>query len=116
MKTNYSVMLITTPDRRTSERLARLLVDGGLAACVNVIPGVRSRYCWKGKVETAREELLMVKTKTALVGAVEKAVRKAHPYQVCEILSLGVMWGNPAYLRWIDQSTSPAERRGCSRT
>jgi len=105
----YQVVLITTPNRKTSERLSRLLVDKRLAACVNAVPGGRSRYRWRGKVETAREELLIVKTRAALLKELMLAVRQAHPYAVCEILALGVGSGNPPYVRWLDDSTRRAK-------
>ncbi len=100
----YVVVMVTTPNRATSLRLAKLLVGKKLAACVNIVPGLTSLFRWKGKVERAREELLVIKTAAPRYPALEKAVRGAHPYETCEILALPVDRGNPAYLRWIEQS------------
>ncbi len=98
------VVMVTTPNKRVSEKLSRLLLECKLAACVNRVPGVRSRYEWKGRIETAREELLIIKTARERMGSLVKAVRKAHPYDVCEILALPVVGGNPAYLKWLKSS------------
>jgi len=95
------LVLITTPSRRVSERLSKGLVGGKLAACVNIVPGLRSRYRWKGKVETAKEELLLVKTTGGKLRKLTEWVRKNHPYSVCEVIALPIVAGNPAYLRWI---------------
>lgn len=98
------VVLVTTPNRRVSERLMRLVVDRKLAACANRLPGLVSRYWWKGRVETAREELLLFKTTKTRYRLLEKTIREAHPYQVCEVLALPVKAGNPPYLRWLESS------------
>ncbi len=98
------VVLVTTPNRRTSEKLSKLLVGQKLAACVNILPSLHSRYRWKGKIETAREELLIIKTEKSKWNRLSKAIRENHPYQICEILQLPAARGNPAYLKWIGES------------
>jgi len=98
------IAFVTTPGRRVSESLMRLVVDGKLAACANRIPGLTSRYWWKGRVETAREELLMFKTTSAKIPALIRTVREHHPYDVCEVLVVPVRTGNPPYLEWIQRS------------
>ena len=80
------------------------MIGNRLAACVNRVPGLQSRYWWKGKVETAREELLIIKTRQDRFLKVVQWVRKNHPYTVCEVISLPITGGNPDYLRWIDES------------
>jgi periplasmic divalent cation tolerance protein len=100
------VVLVTAPPRR-ARALARRLVGARLAACASLVPGVRSIYRWKGAVEEASETLLVLKTRAALVPALEAAVRAHHPYEVPEFLVLPVARGLPAYLRWIDSSTRP---------
>jgi periplasmic divalent cation tolerance protein len=97
------LVLVTVPNRRTGEKLSKGLVGNRLAACVNVVPGLRSRYRWKGKVETAREELLLIKTTQAKLKKLTDWVRKNHPYTVCETIALPITAGNPAYLRWIEK-------------
>lgn len=100
----FYVVLVTTPNRRTSERLMRIAVDGKRAACANRLPGLTSRYWWKGRIETAREELLILKTTGRKLPALIRALRRAHPYQVCEVLALPVRAGNPPYLAWLTES------------
>ena len=88
MRAQTLVVLITTPGRPTSDKLALGLLRGKWAACVNRIPGMTSRYWWKGKIETTREEILIVKTLPMKWPGLEKWVRTHHPYSVCEILAL----------------------------
>lgn len=106
----YYVVLVTVPDGKTGEKLSRLAVGDRLAACVNRIPGVRSRYWWKGKIETASEQLLVLKTDRRRLPGLVRALRAAHPYTVCEVLALPVAAGNPAYLTWIGESLRAARR------
>ncbi len=98
------IVFVTTPNRRVSERLMRIAVEGRFAACANRLPGLASRYWWKGRVETAREELLILKTTVRKYPSLERVLRKAHPYEVCEILAVKVAAGNPSYLGWIQES------------
>jgi periplasmic divalent cation tolerance protein len=98
------VVLVTTPNRRVSEKLSKGLVEKKLAACVNCVPHLASRYWWKGKVETAREELLIIKTHSRRLGTLMRWVKANHPYTVCEILALPVNRGNRSYLQWIKHS------------
>lgn len=99
-----SVVLVTCP-AEASEKIAKAVLDGRAAACVNIVPGVRSLYRWKGKVEEARECLLLIKTRTALLGELKRIVRGAHPYEVPEIVALPIARGYGPYLSWIAEST-----------
>ena len=101
------VVLVTAPDLRIARRLADALVGERLAACVTAMPGARSTYRWKGKVERAREVVLMIKTRASLAKRLERRVRELHPYDVPEILALPVASGEARYLRWIGESTRP---------
>lgn len=98
------VVLVTTPNAKVSDRLSKGLVRAKLAACVNIVPGLKSRYWWKGKVETAREELLLVKTSSSRLPQLIPWVRKNHPYSVCEVVALSISAGNKPYLDWIQKS------------
>jgi periplasmic divalent cation tolerance protein len=98
------VVLVTTPGRTTSEKLSRGLVQNHLAACVNRLPGVKSRYWWKGRVETSKEELLIMRTRQDRLSKLIKWVKGNHPYAVCEIVALPIAGGNRDYLKWIEQS------------
>ena len=104
------VVFITTPGRLASEKLALGLLRGKWAACVNRVPGLISRYWWKGKIETAREELLIVKTLSVKWSGLEKWVRSHHPYSVCEVLVLPAAAVSRPYLNWVRESLFPARR------
>ncbi len=100
------LVLCTAPDDDTAARLARALVDARCAACVNLIPGVRSIYRWQGAVEEAREVQLLIKTRDGRVADVERVLRAHHPYEVPEILALPVASGGADYLAWIAAETT----------
>ncbi len=103
MLSSYVVILTTTPSKDVSLKIARELVKRKLVACVNIIPGVYSVYTWKGKVEEAQEELLVMKTKRELIKEVIKLVKELHPYEVPEVISLSISGGYEKYLKWIDE-------------
>ncbi len=103
--TQYSVVFVTVPDAKTADRISQALVEQKLAACVNRLPGIQSRYRWEGKIETAEEFLLIVKTRTSLTAEVAQAVRGLHPYSVPEIIALPIADGYAPYLTWIGAST-----------
>ncbi len=96
------VVLCTVPDEPTAERLARGLVEARLAACVNVLGGVRSFYRWKGTVQDDRELQLVIKTRHARFEALAAWIAREHPYEVPEVLALPVVAGAPSYLQWLD--------------
>lgn len=106
------VVLVSVPDAATGMELARTLVEAGLAACVTRLPGAVSTYRWQGVLETAPEELLIVKTLSSHWPALRDAIRRAHPYDVPEILALPVVDGLDDYLAWMAGSVSaaPADR------
>jgi periplasmic divalent cation tolerance protein len=104
------VVLVAVPLDPDADGLAARLVTGGLAACVHRLPAGRSVYRWEGALETAAEELLVIKTTRAAYPALEAAVRDAHPYDVPEILALPVVEGLPAYLQWLRESVTAPER------
>lgn len=101
------VTLTTAPDRATARRIARALVGEKLAACVSLVAGVESVYRWKGKMETAREVLLVIKSGAASAGRLRRRIGELHPYEVPEILHLPVTGGAAKYLAWIGESVAP---------
>ncbi len=100
------VVLCVVPADFDSAKLARTLVERSLAACVQSGPEVTSTYRWKGVVETSAEKLVLIKTRSALFGAVERAIRKVHPYDVPEIIALPVVAGHAPYLGWVSAETT----------
>ena len=99
--TDKIVVLTTCAEESDAERMARALVDARLAACVNVVPGVRSFYHWKGETESSEEFLLIVKTSRHLFGALRAEMEKLHPYELPELLALPVVAGSEDYLGWL---------------
>lgn len=100
------LVLTTYPDREGAERLAAELVRARLAACVNVLPAVRSFYLWEGRENSGTEHQLFIKTRDALYPQVESAILDAHPYELPEIIATTISRGLPGYLNWIESSTS----------
>ncbi len=103
------VCLVTVPHPEEAHRIARALVEERLAACVNVVPGVRSVYRWQGAVEEAGEVLLVVKTTRQRFPALRDRIAALHPYQVPEVVSLPVEDALAAYRAWVEESVAEAE-------
>lgn len=102
------VMAITTlPGDFDATPLAQELVGAGLAACVNVIPGVKSIYTWKGVPQVDTEQQLFMKTTNEQVDALWDVLRERHPYDVPEFLVVPVIDGSRDYLRWLEESVGP---------
>lgn len=95
------VVLVTCPSLAVARGISRQLVQRRLAACVNVVPGVESVFRWQGKVQRAREVLLVAKTTAAAFRNVQAAVAKLHPYEVPEIIAVPLAGGSGPYLRWV---------------
>ena len=100
-----TLLLTTAPSAEAAEEIARPLVERGLAACVSIVPGLRSLFVWKGNVEDEAEVLLLVKT-AADVEVVREAIRGLHPYEVPEMLAFPAAWADEAYARWVAEATS----------
>ena len=100
------VVLVTCPDRLVAGRIARHLVSRRLAACVNIIAGVRSLFWWQGKVQACSEVLLIIKTQRSLFRRLKAAVKSKHPYETPEIITLRIDAGDPKYMDWIRQAVS----------
>lgn len=100
----YVLCLVTIDDPEQAARIAQRLVDAKLAACVNILPEIRSIYSWNGETCDEIEKLLIIKTRRSLFPDILKTVRELHPYEVPEVVSLNIDEGLPEYLRWIDES------------
>ena len=100
----YCVVFITTPRGSEGKRLAELLLTKKLCACVNIVNNLESFFWWQGKIDSAKEALLIAKTKKSLVPKLIKVVKAAHSYEVCEVIALPVIAGNEEYLDWIGKS------------
>lgn len=102
----FYLILSTAPSKKVGEKLARLLVQNRLAACVSVIPQVRSFFGWKGRLERAEESLLLAKTTRAKFARLERFLKTNHPYEVPEIIALPIAEGLPSYLKWLREWVS----------
>ena len=100
----------TCPDEDSAHTIANALVDRGLAACVSIQPGAQSVYRWQGKRESAREHLLLIKTRHGAYAALEQAIVALHPYELPEIIAVPITHGLAAYLAWIDESVTNENR------
>ncbi len=95
------IVFTTTDSREVADRIARGLVESGAAACVQIVPGVRSVYRWQGKVCEEGEWLLIIKSVAEKFEALRRRVRELHTYEVPEIVCVAIADGDPDYLKWL---------------
>lgn len=106
MRDDTRIVYVTCPDPQTGENIAGRLVDERLAACVNVVPGLRSIYRWRGSIEVDDEVLLLIKTTAARFDSLRERVRELHPDEVPEIVATPVVQGFDDYLQWVHDETA----------
>jgi len=111
VKKRYLQVVTTTSREADAERIARTLLERRLAACVQIAGPVTSLYWWKGVLETSEEWLCSIKTGEAQYAALEKAIRKVHPYEVPEIVAIPIVAGSKDYLRWLQGELRPGPLR-----
>jgi periplasmic divalent cation tolerance protein len=99
------LVYVTAPDARAAERLGSAVVVEGLAACANVIGAVRSVFRWKGKIERAREHVVILKTRRSRVAALTRRIKALHSYTVPCVVALPILGGNKDFLAWIGAET-----------
>jgi periplasmic divalent cation tolerance protein len=100
------VCFCTCPDTDSAQRIADALVEERLAACVNVLPGVRSVYRWKGAIECNDEVLLLVKTVAAQLDALCARITALHPHELPEVIAVEASGGLGAYLDWVAECSN----------
>jgi periplasmic divalent cation tolerance protein len=110
--TDKIVVLCTCASRDEAEKLGRLLVERRLAACVNLVPGVKSIYHWQGVVEESEEVMLVIKSSRELFGRLKEALSHVHSYEVPELIALPVLDGAESYLAWMDREMLHEGGRG----
>ncbi len=106
MDKQYIIVLITTPNMEVSEKIANILLEKKLAACVNLVTPMVSLYTWEGEINRDDEVLLIVKSRSDLFeNDLIPVVQDIHPYEVPEIIALPILMGSVSYLDWIDEVT-----------
>lgn len=98
----YRLVLTTCSDQSTANKLAKVLVEKRLAACVSCLPGVISFYEWKGKLQNEQEQLLLIKSRADKYQELEQTLKALHPYELPEIIAVPIENGLLPYLNWID--------------
>jgi len=102
----YQIVISTCGERAEAEQIARVLVEEGLAACVNIVPNVHSVYRWQGKVASGEEAMLIIKTTRAGYPLLEKKLRTVHSYELPEIVAVPIVEGLDEYLSWLGEQVS----------
>lgn len=101
--TDKIVVLSTCDSPEQASALARQLIESRLAACVNIVPGVRSIYRWKGEIEDATEWQLVIKSRRDLFEKLRETLAAMHSYEVPEVIAFPIVDGSPGYLDWLDR-------------
>ena len=99
----YLVVFITTPSIAEADKIAHILLEARKAACITIVPTAHSRFWWRGKIDSADEALLIVKTKASLLEEVITLVKENHSYEVPEVIALPIVAGSEDYLKWLDE-------------
>ena len=102
----YIVVFVTAKDLEEANKIAEGLVARKLVACANIIEGIRSVFWWEGKIDSAKEVLLILKSQEKLFAKIINTVKSLHSYKVPEIIALPIVAGNQDYLKWIDGSVA----------
>jgi len=105
-KSDYVAIFITTGSADEARQVAKALLEQRKVACVNIVPKADSLFWWEGEVDSARENLLIAKTKASLLLEVIKLVKETHSYDIPEIIALPIIGGNQDYLDWIEKSVA----------
>jgi len=100
----YIVVFVTTANKIEAQKIAESLIDKKLAACVNIVDKLSSLFMWEGKLDKARESLLIIKSKKEKLPRIIRLVKSLHSYEVPEIIAIPIAGGEKEYLRWIDAS------------
>lgn len=104
MDNDLQLFYVTCPDTETAKKISMTLLQEGLIACANILPGMESLYWWEGKIDSAKEVVLILKSATALSSRITARVESLHPYNTPCILTLPIEKGSEAYIRWLKGS------------
>jgi periplasmic divalent cation tolerance protein len=98
----YIVVFVTTGSSEEARKVSDLLLNNRKAACVSIVSGVASSFWWKGKIDAANEDLLIIKTRASVLSEVMALIKTVHSYEVPEVIAMPVIGGNEDYLNWIE--------------
>ena len=104
MEYKYIVIFVTVPSKEIGEKIANLIVEKRLGACVNITENIKSIYFWKGNIERDNEHLLIIKSRKDKFYELEREIKDTHPYTVPEIIAMPILLGSKDYLNWIDET------------
>jgi periplasmic divalent cation tolerance protein len=99
----YIVLLITTATAEEAQRISRVLLEQKKVACVNILPRINLLFWWQGKLDSAKESLLIVKTKASQLSEIVPLVKEIHSYDIPELIALPIIGGNQDYLEWMEK-------------
>jgi len=105
------IVFVTTSSKSEASRIADQIVLSHLAACANIIPKVESIFFWKGKVEKAKEFLLIIKTEFRNLKKLEAKIRSLHSYSIPEIIGIPIAWGHKPYLAWVAEASTSSKKK-----
>lgn len=106
MNKNSLLLVINTVPENKAKKLARILLEEKLCACVNIVGSVKSFFWWENKIDKEKEAILLIKTKTSLFNKLKKTIEKNHPYSVCEIIAFKIDRINSKYKNWLINETA----------
>lgn len=106
MKQSFVQVITTVSGRKNAERLTKEIMNKRLGACVQIAGPVKSVYRWKGRIETAKEFVCIIKTRKGLYKKVERQIKELHPYEVPEIIATPITEGSRDYLKWLSDETT----------
>jgi periplasmic divalent cation tolerance protein len=106
----FSLVLVTAPDLKTARKLAQAALKARLVACANLVPRIESHYWWQEKIERGNELLIIFKTTSTRLDALEKLITSQHPYDTPEFLVLKLSGANARYLAWMENAVGPVRR------
>ena len=101
----FIMVFVTASSKEEAEKISKSVVEQKLAACVNVLDGVKSIFRWKEGVDVAQECLLICKTKKSLFGELQQTIKQMHSYDVPEIIAINIVDGSEDYLKWLNEET-----------
>lgn len=104
MGDKYVIIFVTCSSKREASKIAKKLLNERLIACANIIEGISSLFWWKGKLDKAKESLIIAKTARKNFNKIENCIKELHSYEVPEIIAIPIIKGERNYLKWIDES------------